>query len=91
MRTRRTEFVRVPDRAHFLMCPAAGLFEPAAALGHEVAAGSLAGIVYDPEDLDAPPSRSGSSAPGRVVARRLPALTRRGDFLFTTALTSEGP
>jgi uncharacterized protein len=88
---RRTEFVRVPDRAHFLMCPAAGLFEPAAALGQEVAPGALAGIVYDPEELDALPVPVRFERPGRVVARRLPALTRRGDFLFTTALASEGP
>ena len=72
------------------MAPAAGLFAPAVRLGDEVEAGALAGTVYDAEDLAAPARHVHFARPGRVVARRVPALTKRGDFLFTTAIAAEG-
>ena len=83
---RRTRFVRIPGREHFLMCPASGLFEPLVQLGTTVEAGTLAGWVHDIDDPAAPPVGVHFAAPGMVVARRLPALARRGDYLFTTAI-----
>ncbi|HEY6431429.1 MAG TPA: succinylglutamate desuccinylase/aspartoacylase family protein [Acetobacteraceae bacterium] len=83
---RRTRFVQVPGRAHFLMCPTAGLFEPLVVLGETVEAGALAGWVHDVDDPAVAPVGVRFAAPGIVVARRLPALARRGDYLFTTAV-----
>jgi predicted deacylase len=83
---RRTRFVEVPGRAHFLMCPASGLFEPLVELGTTVEAGTLAGWAHDIDDPATAPVAVHFAAPGIVVARRLPALARRGDYLFTTAV-----
>ncbi len=47
---RRTRSVQVPDRSHFLMCPATGLFEPMAALGDKVEPGTPAGWLHDVDD-----------------------------------------
>ncbi len=83
---RHTRFVQVPGRAHFLMCPASGLFEPLIQLGTTVDAGTPAGWVHDVDDPAVAPVAVRFAAPGIVVARRLPALARRGDYLFTTAV-----
>ena len=88
---RRTSYVHVPDRSYFLMASSPGLFLPAAALGDEVAEGQHAGTLYDPENLAAAPIPVAFTKAGRVVTRRLPALTRRGDTLFTTAIPTDGP
>lgn len=83
---RRTRFVRVPGREHFLMCPASGLFEPLVDLGAMVEAGTLAGWMHDIDDPAMAPVAVRVATTGLVVARRLPALARRGDYLFTTAI-----
>ena len=88
---RRTRFVMVPGRAHFLMCPIGGLFEPLLDLGAKVEAGALAGWMHDIDDPAVPPVAVGVGAPGIVVARRLPALASRGDYLFTTAVETASP
>lgn len=85
---RRTRAVSVPDRNHFLMCPGSGLFEPSAALGDHVEAGAPAGWLHDLDDPARPPVAVLFAAGGLVVARRLPALARRGDTLFTTAVAA---
>ena len=82
---RRTRRVVVPDRGHFLMCPAAGLFEPLAWLGDTVEAGTQAGWLH-PEDPGAEPHPVAFTHGGLVVARRVPAMAKRGDTLFTTAV-----
>jgi uncharacterized protein len=86
---RRTQSVRVPDRSYFLMCPAPGLFEPIAALGDQIEADAPAGWLHDAEQIAMPPTLVRFAHAGLVVARRLPALAKRGDYLFTTALASE--
>lgn len=85
---RRTRFVRVPGRQHFLMCPASGLFEPLVQLGTTVEPGTLAGWMHDIDDAAVAPVEVRFAAPGIVVAKRLPALARRGDYLFTTAVNA---
>lgn len=84
--SRRTTRLRIPGRDHHTMCPAAGLFEPLIALGDTVEPGTLAGYLHDPEDLAAVPVPIAFARAGRVVIRRLPAMARRGDTLFTTAV-----
>jgi uncharacterized protein len=86
---RRTRRLRVPDRSHFLMCPATGLFEPLATLGETVEIGAPAGWVHEVDDPAAPPVMVKFASSGMIVARRLPALARRGDYLFTTAVPLE--
>ena len=85
---RRTRAVQVPDRGHFLMCPGTGLFAPAVGFG---GIGSrercdVAGWLHDLDDPARAPEAVRFGAAGEVVARRLPALARRGDYLFTTAV-----
>jgi uncharacterized protein len=86
---RRTRRVQVPDRSHFLMCPATGLFEPLATLGQTVQIGTQAGWLHDADDPAVPPMSVSFASAGMIVARRLPALARRGDYLFTTAVPLE--
>jgi predicted deacylase len=81
--------VQVPDRSHFLMCPATGLFEPLVALGETVEIGTQAGWLHDADDPAVPPIAVNFSSAGMVVVRRLPALARRGDYLFITAVMLE--
>jgi uncharacterized protein len=88
---RRTHRLQVPDRSHFLMCPATGLFEPLVVLGQTVAIGMPAGWLHDADDPAVPPIQVTFAAAGMIVARRLPALARRGDYLFTTAVPLEPP
>jgi predicted deacylase len=89
--TRRTRRVQVPGRSHFLMCPATGLFEPLVALGDSMQIGTLAGWLHDADDPAVPPIAVSFASAGMIVARRLPALARRGDYLFTTAVPLETP
>jgi uncharacterized protein len=86
---RGTRRVQVPDRSHFLMCPASGVFEPLVALGESVESGTLAGRLHDADDIGAAPVEIRFARTGMVVARRLPAMARRGDYLFTTAIPVE--
>lgn len=83
---RRTRAVAIPDRSHFLMCPGSGLFEPAVRVGETVDPGATAGWLHDLDNPASPPVPVPFTAGGLVVARRLPALARRGDTLFTTAV-----
>jgi predicted deacylase len=83
---RQTRLLGVPDRRHFLMCPRAGLFEPAVGLGQSVTEGMVAGWLHDTDDPAIAPLAVAFAAAGIVVARRLPVLTGRGDYLFTTAV-----
>jgi predicted deacylase len=87
--TRRTRRLQVPDRSHFLVCPANGLFEPLVTLGDNVDLGTAAGWVHDVDDPAVAPVPVNFASAGTVVARRLPALARRGDYLFTTAVAFE--
>jgi uncharacterized protein len=87
--SRRTRPVQVPDRSHFLMCPATGLFEPLVELGDTVEVGTRAGWLHDIDDPGVPPIEIRFANVGLVVARRLPAMARRGDYLFTTAVPLE--
>ena len=82
---RRTRRVEVPDRGHFLMSPAAGLFEPLVWLGDSVAEGDMAGWLHDGDDPAVAPREVRFTHPGLIVARRVPAMAKRGDTLFTTA------
>jgi uncharacterized protein len=87
--TRSTRRVKVPDRSHFLMSPATGLFEPLVALGETVEIGMPAGWLHDADDPAVPSIPVTFASAGMIVARRLPALARRGDYLFTTAVPLE--
>jgi predicted deacylase len=88
---RRTRRLRVPDRSHFLMSPATGLFEPLVTLGDSVDVDTLAGWLHNVDDPAVLPVPVSFASAGMVVARRLPALARRGDYLFTTAVPLEAP
>jgi uncharacterized protein len=87
--TRSTQFVRIPDHSHFLTSPTSGLFEPKVGLGEQVEEGSLAGWLHEVEDIAIAPREVRFARSGMVVARRVPTLTRRGDYLFTTAIPTE--
>ena len=59
-----------------------GLFEPRVALGDEVKAGDVAGIVHPVDDPERDDAEVRFSAAGVVVCRRVPARAVRGDYLF---------
>jgi predicted deacylase len=84
--SRRTNRLRIPGRAHVVMSPSTGLFEPQVDLGDTVADGDPAGWLHDLDDPAQPPRALRFGAGGLIVIRRTPTLVRHGDFLFTTAV-----
>jgi predicted deacylase len=54
-----------------------------------VEVGTPAGWLHDIDDPGVPPIEVRFANVGMVVARRLPALARRGDYLFTTTVPLE--
>jgi len=79
-KTPRTRLLAV-EAAHFVRSPGRGLFEPAFALGQQVAPGDLAGRLSDPERPDRPPEEIVFAAGGMVLCRRVPAIVEPGDVL----------
>lgn len=77
-----TRSMRVDGRQAFIYAPVRGIFEPAVAVGDEVQAGDLAGVIH-PIPGPSEPTRSVHFAQsGLVACQRAPALTEPGDCLF---------
>jgi predicted deacylase len=62
-----------------------GWFEPATALGANVAAGDLAGWLHDLERVDAPEEELRFAESGIVLSQRLPTMCEAGDCLVQVA------
>ncbi|MCS6780812.1 MAG: succinylglutamate desuccinylase/aspartoacylase family protein [Geminicoccaceae bacterium] len=67
---------------HYVYAPRAGLFEPAAMPGEEVAAGAVAGWLFDPDEPERAPLEVRFEAAGLVLCRRPIPLVERGDCLY---------
>ena len=65
--------------------PISGLFEPYCVMGDEVKAGQIAGCIHPRDDPGRDPVEPQFPTDGLIVGRRVPAVVKRGDFLFSVA------
>jgi len=77
-----TRIVTVNDVANWTYAPSAGVFEPLALPGDEVAAGQPAGRLHTPETPWLPPVEIAFARAGLLLCRRHPGRAERGDCLF---------
>lgn len=68
-----------------VMSPTDGIFEPLHEVGAEVRKGTLAGYVHPLGELDRPSLAAEFAHDGIVLVKRVPALVRRGDYLYRLA------
>jgi predicted deacylase len=77
----RTTLLHTPDRSAFVMATIDGLFEPAADVGDEVAAGDPAGRIWPVDDLARDCVELRFALGGTVLARRTMPMVTRGDYV----------
>nr|WP_246592292.1 succinylglutamate desuccinylase/aspartoacylase family protein [Aminobacter anthyllidis] len=77
-----TRSMRVDGRQAFTYAPVRGIFEPAVAVGDEVQAGDLAGVIHPIAGPSEPARLVQFAKSGLVACQRAPALTEPGDCLF---------
>lgn len=77
-----TRFIEARDRQSAVMAPIDGLFEPSRRAAERVAKGDRAGWIHPMDDMGRQPVEVAFGAGGTVIAERVPALARRGDYLF---------
>ncbi|CAN7618455.1 succinylglutamate desuccinylase/aspartoacylase family protein [Aminobacter sp. LjRoot7] len=77
-----TRTMRVDGRQAFTYAPVRGIFEPAVAVGDEVQAGDLAGVIHPIAGPSEPVRSVQFAQSGLVACQRAPALTETGDCLF---------
>ncbi|MGV3650419.1 MAG: succinylglutamate desuccinylase/aspartoacylase family protein [Devosia sp.] len=80
----RPRLMLVPPEG-YLRAPHAGVFEPLLALGETVAAGDVAGRLWDFNRPELPPVEIVMPSSGLVVCRRVPAMAGAGDVLLHLA------
>ena len=81
--TSLTQFIDVNDPYSSVMAPGLGLFEPAVRLGDRVGAGEVVGWVHSVDDPDMPSRPVRVEIGGTVIARRVPPLVVRGNYLMS--------
>lgn len=83
----KTRFVAFGEKpgANQVFAPFSGLFEPYCDLGDLVKEGQKAGCLHPLDDPDRLPVEQLFPSEGLIVATRVPAIVKRGDYLFTTA------
>ena len=62
-----------------------GLFEPYCVMGEEVKAGQVAGCIHPQDDPGRQPVEPKFPTDDLIVGRRVPAIVKAGDFLFSVA------
>lgn len=77
----QTRHLTISDPDLFAFTPIAGVFEPAFALGEDVAAGALAGLIHDPAAPWNPPLEVRFKAGGLALCIRTFARVKPGDCL----------
>ena len=82
--TRFAAFADKPSGNH-VHAPVSGLFEPYCVIGDTVEEGQIAGCLHPRDDPDRAPVEPKFPSAGMIVAARVPAVVKRGDYLFTTA------
>ena len=83
----KTRFVAFGNKpgGNMVYAPVSGLFEPYCVLGETVKEGQIAGCIHPQDDPDRTPVEPKFQSGGQIVAVRVPAVVKRGDYLFTTA------
>ncbi|MCU4180411.1 succinylglutamate desuccinylase/aspartoacylase family protein [Bosea sp. BH3] len=76
-----TRHLTISDADLFAFAPAAGIFEPAFALGDELSAGALAGFIHDPTTPWNPPVEVRFKGGGLAICIRTFASVKPGDCL----------
>lgn len=84
-----TRFMCVSGHDAFVYAQEAGIFEPAADIGEEVAKGQVAGWMHFPDLPTRQPEKLLFESSGLVACRRVPSLTARGDCLFKVMIDME--
>ncbi|MGJ4948750.1 succinylglutamate desuccinylase/aspartoacylase family protein [Bradyrhizobium sp. HKCCYLS20291] len=78
----KTEILSVNGFDNYVYAPENGLFQPLAELGDVVMAGQLAARMHFPDTPWREPAAATFQTAGRVLCRRFPSLTKRGDCLY---------
>lgn len=84
----KTRFAAFSDKpsGNNVYAPVSGLFEPYCVLGETVEEGQIAGCLHPRDDPGRAPVESRFPSSGMIVAARVPAVVKRGDYLFTIAM-----
>src|SRR5262249_25499717 len=77
-----TQIVTVNGFENYVYAPEGGLFEPLAELGESVSAGQPAALIHCPDTPWRQPAVAAFETSGKVLCRRFPSLTKRGDCLY---------
>ena len=80
-----TRLVSPPGPASSVMASTDGVFEPLHDVGAVVRKGELAGYVHPVGELERASARAEFAHDGIVLVKRVPALVRRGDYLYRLA------
>ncbi len=75
-------FLKAGDQRDSVMATVSGVFEPYWALGEEVREGDTAGAVHSLEETEQSPVELRFARSGIIVARRVPARVKPGDYVF---------
>jgi len=86
-----TRLMKVNGAAHYIFAPAPGIFEPCFRLGEEVAAGQLAGRIFDPRHPARPPVEIRFDGAGSVLCIRALAQVEPGDCLGHLGCDTDWP
>ena len=83
----KTRFVAFGDKpgGSQVYAPVSGLFEPYLVLGDTVEKNQVVGCLHPRDDPERTPVEPRFPSAGMIVAARVPAVVKRGDYLFTTA------
>ncbi|WP_375779106.1 succinylglutamate desuccinylase/aspartoacylase family protein [Bradyrhizobium sp. ma5] len=77
-----SELMEIPGRDYAIYADCEGLFQPAANIGDDVHEEQIAGSLHSLDNPNQPPLQLRFPRAGRVLCRRFPSLTSRGDCLF---------
>ena len=80
-----TRFVHMPGPRYHVHAPINGLFEPYCELGDEVVAGQVGGCLHPRDNPEVNPVEVKFEMDGIVLTRRVPAVTKCGDYVFSLA------
>jgi predicted deacylase len=83
----KSRYLNAIDGSYHLSAPYSGIFEPYRALGEEIAAGDVAGVLYSVEEVERPPLELSFDRPGIIMVRRNGARVCRGGHLFLVCST----
>ena len=77
-----TSILTVDGFDNYVYAPENGLFEPLAELGESVTTGQPAARIHFPDTPWRDPAVAAFQSAGKVLCRRFPSLTKRGDCLY---------